>query len=114
MAQFERGGCVRTEIPRPAGENAGLRDDARAVQGRRFQIEPLPENTKSLKPLTQGTQGYTERGTLFDRRLTSTVNFFRDLFFLSRVRVDSGEGSQNVAGASRTTQPLLSRMFLVG
>ncbi len=28
VGQFEKGGCVRTEIPHPAGENAGLRDDA--------------------------------------------------------------------------------------
>ncbi len=28
MAQFEAGGCVGREISRPAGENAGLRDDA--------------------------------------------------------------------------------------
>ncbi len=29
VVQFDRDGCVREEIPRPAGENAGLRDDAK-------------------------------------------------------------------------------------
>jgi hypothetical protein len=32
MAHFEKVGCVRREIPRPAGENAGLRDDSGKVQ----------------------------------------------------------------------------------
>jgi hypothetical protein len=32
VAEFERGGVRAREIPRPAGENAGLRDDAGGAQ----------------------------------------------------------------------------------
>jgi hypothetical protein len=35
---------VSNEIPRPAGENAGLRNDADSSSSSSLQIEPLPED----------------------------------------------------------------------
>jgi hypothetical protein len=67
ISPIRKSGC--REIPWPADENAGLRDDA-VVRARNFGLIHFQEKSPKMKPCRQ--EYHLLNSTLFDHQLTSS------------------------------------------